>query len=128
MIEAIHICEVVPYSAQEKCPKLTTLLIKAPQEITTEEDICDKALREFTGFVIPATALPDVRIDGTPIADSGLIACAWRYFPVRAGRIRGIRGLVVRVGRCGHGRVGDALHGGTAMRYGNYRGTSGFLR
>jgi hypothetical protein len=76
VVESVHISEVIANGAQEQCAELSTLLIKAPQEISAQQDIGNEALGEFTGFFIAATALPDVRVDGTPVANGGLIAAA----------------------------------------------------
>ena len=76
VVEPVHVSEVIANGAQEQCAELSTLLIKAPQEISAQQDIGNEALGEFTGFFIAATALPDVRVDGAPVANGGLIAAA----------------------------------------------------
>ena len=76
VVESVHVSKVITNGAQEQCAELSTLLIKAPQEISAQQDIGNEALGEFTGFFIAATALPDVRVDGAPVANGGLIAAA----------------------------------------------------
>ena len=76
VVESVHVSKVIAHGAQEQCAELSTLLIKAPQEISTQQDIRNEALGEFTGLFIAATALPDVCVDGTPVPNGGLIAAA----------------------------------------------------